>query len=81
MKDNQKEDKNKEEEKPRGYYKEVEHWSRDREEAYYDGFEIEFFWPFVKISTILIVYLVLYKIINLNMIVSIIICVLITAFY
>jgi hypothetical protein len=46
-----------------------------------DGFEIEFFWPLIKITIILILYLVLYKIIKLNMILSIFICVLVIAFY
>ena len=69
------------EEKPRGYYKENALWSRDREEAYYDGFEIEFFWPLMKITFIFIVFLVLYKIIKINPILSIFFCILIIAFY
>lgn len=69
------------EEKPRGYYKEDALWSRDREEAYYDGFEIEFFWPLMKSTLILIVFLVLFKIIKMNFILSLFFCILIIAFY
>jgi hypothetical protein len=70
-----------EEEKPRGYYKENAYWSRDREDAYYDGFEIEFFWPLIKITIIMIIFLLSYKIIHVNIILSIFICIFIIAFY
>lgn len=70
-----------EEEKPIGYYKENSFWSRDREEAYYDGFEIEFFWPLIKTTIILIIFLLLLKIIKLNFVFSLFICILIIAFY
>lgn len=67
--------------KPRGYYKEKTYWSKDREDSYYEGFEIEFFWPFIKITSLMMTFIIIYKQFGVNLFLSIFICLLIIAFY
>ena len=68
------------ESKPFGFYTEKPDWTKDKEVAYFSGFELQVFWPVLKIS-ILAVIMTTLSLLGVSVYIGILTCVMITMFY
>ena len=44
--------------KPRGFYKEVTSWSKDKDFAYFQGPRLKVMWPCIKITGLIAVFII-----------------------
>lgn len=66
----------------RGFYRVAENWKSDDDgEDYFPGFMNKTGWPMIKIATIIIIFYVATSLVGFGNWSSIVICMLITAFY